>query len=571
MKNALKTHVRNFCLLGFVLLGQMLFAQTPEKYPQSYFRYPLGIQPPSFSGNFGEIRGNHFHAGNDYRTLQREGFPVYAAADGYISRIKTSAFGYGHGLYITHPNGFVTVYGHLRAYSPKIEKLNFEVQSLKQSFEIDTLLSNTQIKVTKGEIIGYSGNTGGSGGPHLHFEIRDEKTENPINPQLFGLTVSDIVAPYLSTLYIYDLGNEPFSDQTRKRGIYLRKVGNSFQLAQPKVIPVSETSGFGLITYDASSGNIGRNGTYQVEMYLDDSLVFQSRTDQFSFANSRAVNSFMDYPAYIQSKLKIQKSFIEPNNPLNVYPDKSKHGKIHLSDNRIHKIKYITCDTKGNVSSLAFEIQKNQAPKTENHLPKLSYQTAHHIEKEGAMIDIPKDALYDDIYFYVRKNASAKHNYSAVYQIFTKYMPLQKDIEVKIPVNELPVHLTSKALLVDEKGSAYGGTYQDGMVSVKSKNFGTYQVAVDTIAPKIIPINISSGKNMSKISKIIFKVRDDLSGIAKYKAFIDGNWVLMEYDAKTATMYHVFSSTLERGLHQFDFEVTDQKNNLSKFTTTFIK
>ena len=165
-------------IIPFLFFISVSMAQN--SYPQDYFQSPLEI-PLILSGTFAELRSNHFHSGLDIKTQQQSGLKVMAAASGFVSRIKVSHFGYGKALYITHPNGYTTVYAHLQNFNPEIDAYIKHRQYKNESYEIELFPKAGELLVNNGDIVAYSGNTGGSGGPHLHFEIRN-KQEHPMNP-----------------------------------------------------------------------------------------------------------------------------------------------------------------------------------------------------------------------------------------------------------------------------------------------------------------------------------------------------------------------------------------------------
>src|ERR1043165_6921117 len=297
-----------FLLLPALLHFNTLFAQ--ENYPKNDFRSPVDTAI-SLAGNFGEIRPNHFHAGFDIRTNGREGMPVYAVADGYVSRIKISAYGYGKALYISHPNGYTTVYGHLRELDSDIGLFLKKLQYAKQAFEVDTLLSPGVLPVKKGELIALSGNTGGSQEPHLHFEVRDSKTEMPINPYLFGYRIADTVKPRITQLAVY-----PMDGQSTVNGKHLSKKiapvykKGKYTFLKGDTITVSGNIGFGIECYDTENRAASRNAVYSIELQSGGKRVFYYEMKQFSFENSRYVNAHIDYASKQKHDTKIKKCFL---------------------------------------------------------------------------------------------------------------------------------------------------------------------------------------------------------------------------------------------------------------------
>src|SRR5215217_5196903 len=272
--------IRFNILLAFIMLtitstyAQQIF--STNKYPLVDFRSPLDISPPALAGSFGELRANHFHSGIDFRTNQRQGYPVYAIA-----------------------NGFTSVYGHLQRFSPKIAQQVKSLQYQKKSYEIDEFPNSMLIPVHKGEVIAYSGNTGSSGGPHLHFEIRDTKTEATINPQLFGIEIPDNIPPVVYSMYVYRLNKKPFNEFTPKQYLQVAGGNGSYRLAKTSTITLGGEVGFGMVTTDRHNGASGLNGVYSIELQLDGSPVYISSLERFEFENSKAINSHIDYPMYL--------------------------------------------------------------------------------------------------------------------------------------------------------------------------------------------------------------------------------------------------------------------------------
>jgi len=554
-------------------LAQQIF--STNKYPLVDFRSPVDIIPPALAGSFGELRPNHFHSGIDFRTNQREGYPVYAIADGYISRLRVQNSGFGLALYINHPNGFTSVYGHLSRFAPKIAQRVKTLEYEKKTFELDEFPDADLLPVHKGDIIAYSGNRGSSGGPHLHFEIRDTKTESTINPQLFGIQIPDNIPPVIYSLYVYKLNKKPFNEFTPKQYYQVTGANGNYKLNTPH-LSVSGETGFGITVTDKHNGASGTNGVYSIELEVDGKTVFTSSLERFSFENSKAINSHIDYPAFLSTKRSIQKSFVDPGNPLQIYSRLINNGRIEWNDLNIHQVKYIVTDAKGNKSILPFTVQSDgksviSTPDQPDGIP-FSYAIENEFSADGVKVVLPKGTLYNDFNFvYKVKPKPLKGAYSQIYQLHNNYTPLHVGFNLWIKPDASLGNLADKAVIVSTGGSSQGGVMDNGYIRATPRNFGSYYIAVDTISPSIIPINIADGKNMAGISRMNFKIRDNLSGIKSFNGYIDGKWVLMEFDTKTATLWHTFDDLTTAGKHQLRLVVEDMKGNAKTYSITFYK
>ncbi|WP_432713506.1 M23 family metallopeptidase [Pedobacter sp.] len=558
----------------FSAKAQFLF--STNKYPLVDFRPPLDIVPPALSGSFGEIRGNHFHSGMDYRTNQREGYPVFAVADGYVARVRVQNSGFGQAVYLNHPNGYTTVYGHLQRFNPKIAQRIEQLQYAKKTFELDEFPAPTLLLVRKGDVIGYSGNRGSSGGPHLHFEIRDTKTEATINPQLFGLDIPDNIPPVIHSMYVYRLNEKPFSDLTPKQYYDVQGADGNYKLNQVNTLTIGGEFGLGIIVTDRHNGASGSNGVYSIQLDVDGETVYISAMEKFSFENSKAVNSHIDYPTYMTNKRTIQKSFVDPGNPLQIYYHLKNRGRISFTDQALHELKYTITDSKGNVSTLQFKVQADSTAviKTPEGPAGIlfPYNQVNEFSNNDVKVSIPLGSLYDDVNFvYATKPKPATNAYSAIHQIHNAYTPLHTGFDLSIKITSDLVPYLSKALIVNTNRAAQGGEFDNGYIKARVRNFGSFFIAIDTVAPTISPLNISAGKNMKGISKMSFKIRDNLSGLKSFNGYIDGQWVLMEFDSKTATLWHSFTSRTAPGKHTLKLVVDDMKNNKKTLNLDFYR
>ncbi|WP_158796823.1 M23 family metallopeptidase [Pedobacter sp. L105] len=571
----IKAGIFLFLFSAFTLSCEAQQIFSGNKYPLVDFRQPLDIEPPALAGSFGELRPNHFHSGMDFRTNQREGYPVYATADGYVSRLRVQNSGFGQAIYLNHPNGFTSVYGHISRFAPKIAAAVKALQYEKKTFELDEFPAADAFPVHKGDIIAYSGNRGSSGGPHLHFEIRDTKTENTINPQLFGIQVPDDIPPIIYSLYVYKLNKKPFNEYTPKQYFQVAGAAGKFHLMHPGVINVSGEVGFGIITTDRHNGHSGIIGIYSIELAADTKTIYTSSLERFAFENSIAVNSHIDYPTFKNSRISIQKSFVDPGNPLQIYSNLVNNGRIEFDDQQVHTLNYIVTDARGNKSTLSFTVHSDgKTPVTPDQpagVP-FSYNKDNTFAADGVKVVVPKGTLYNDLnLIYKVKPKPARGAYSSIYQIHNNLTPLHKGFDLWIKPDASLGSLTGKAVIVSAGGSSQGGIVDDGYIKASPRNFGSFYIAVDTVAPSITPLNIASGKNMAGIAKMMFKLHDNLSGIKSFNGYIDGNWVLMEFDTKTSTLWHSFDERTATGKHQLKLVVEDMKENVRTYSITFYK
>lgn len=547
---------------------------TTRDYPQTYFRSPLNITPDA-SGTFGELRSTHFHAGDDYRTQQRIGLPIYAVAEGFVSRIRVQIGGGGNSVYIDHPNGYTSVYLHMDTFNDALTNIIRAEQYKQKKFDVDLTLEAGVAPLTKGQIIGKSGNTGASGGPHLHFEIRDTKTQHPLNSQLFGLHFNDKFPPTIQGLLLYDMKDGLFNENTPRRAQSLKAISSTqYTAAGGAPISVNGTFGVGINTVDRHRAGGFSNGVYSIELFLDGKAISTVLFEELDFNTSRGIHSYIDYPYWKKTKAKVQKSFKDPGNPIEIFHHLDNGGLITLQDDAVHDLKYVVKDVHGNCSELNFKVRNNPSLAVKANTRKgvwMPYDQEHKFEKEDLQIHIPTGVLYTDLDFVYNKSAQAQNGYSAVHNVHHPSIPLFSTYQLKIKPTNLPAHLQSKALIASTQSGSEGGWYEDGWVTMNTRNFGSFYVAVDTIAPTITPRNLTNGKNVSAQSKIDFTISDNFSGIQSFDGYIDGEWVLMEYDPKNRHLWHRFQSSLSKGAHTFKLVVKDWKDNEKVFEARFTR
>lgn len=563
------------CCLGFT----SVYAQN---YPQDYFRSPLDI-PLYLSGNFGELRSNHFHAGIDIKTQGVEGKKIYAVAEGYVSRIKVSPYGYGNAIYVTHPNGYTSVYGHLQKYSDKIAKIVKERQYKEEKYAVQLFPAPYSIQVEKGEIIAYSGNTGGSGGPHLHFEIRDTKSEHPINPLFFGFKVKDNRPPDINAITIFPLNDTSLiNGSNNKKRFTARGSNGNYNLTTPYPISLHGLFGFGIESVDRMSETHNKYGLHNIKLKHNEEVIFEQQIDEFAFHEGRYLNAHIDYETYIQKRRRVQRSFVLPGNNLSIYKTLKNDGKLLLNDGKTHQMKYVLSDLFNNQSTLAFnvEAQKTQAEQSMDELTNkkvryFPYDQRNTFIQDDLLVDLPKGVLYDDIYFQYRKEKNHPKTISPIYWIHDHHTPLHSYMTVSIKKSGLSAKERSKALIVSTTNGrnfyAEGGSWKGDNISVRSRSFGGYAISIDSIPPLIIPINIYPGSDMRNRWSISIKIKDENSGIESYRAEVDGKWILMEYDYKKDMLYYYFDENVPSGKHDFQLTVTDKVGNENIYQASFVR
>ena len=541
------------------------------------------VKPPLFfAGDFGELRPSHFHSGLDFRTQGKTGLPVYAVKDGYISRIGISPTGYGNALYMNHPDGTTSLYGHLQRFHPELQEYVKEKQYERESFLVNVTLSPGEFKFKKGDIIAWSGNSGSSGGPHLHFEIRDTKSERAFNPLLYHFGIRDNSAPKIISLYAYPLTENSNIGQNRnKKRFEAIPVPGGYRLKNNAPIELYGKIGFGVQAEDFFSGTGLSCGIYSAILLCDGKEVFGFTMNSFSFEDVRYANSQSDYEEYLLSHHWIQRLYRQPGNKLDIYDHEVNHGILNLEDGKNHDLEIIVSDAFKNKANLKFRTisKKSQLSVIKRSVTKrFLFDQANLFENDKIRIDIPKGALYDNLGFIWKCSPKPNGYYSELHQVQSKFIPVHKPYSLSIRSENLPDHLKNKALIVaidPVKGNktAIGGDFSGGWVIVTTNLFGNFAIAVDKTPPVIIPLSIKDKKRLTDASKVQFKIADDLSGIKSYRGEIDGKWVLFEYDAKSGVISYTFDKqrmTFEKS-HLLRLIVTDNKDNSSEYKAIIFK
>jgi hypothetical protein len=578
--------MKNWFYTSFIfLLTSLTFALNAQtNYPKDDFIPPVDFEM-ALSGTFGELRSNHFHSGIDIKTQGVQGKPLKAVADGFVSRIVVSPGGFGKAVYIEHPNGYTSVYGHCRNFTNEIDAFVKKEQYRQESFEVNLFPEKDKFQVKQGEIIAYSGNTGGSMGPHLHFEIRETNGQVPVNPLLFEFPVKDFIRPTILSLMIYPYGNFSLVEGRNKPvQATLAGWGPEYRLKSSDTILVSGKIYFGIETYDQLNAANNKNGVCSIEVLIDSVSVYAHQMEKFPFSESKYINSLIDYGYYADHKKRIQKTYIEPGNKLSVYSNVSANGIFEFIDNNTHTITYIVKDAFGNKSILTFPLKSNPPTFQQaftNGKNKSDGIVFYHnrdnvFERENIKLTVPEGALYDTLLFQFSEQQSDKFEYSIIYNIHNKRKPLHKPATLMIKPKNIDQAKREKYLvaMVDDNGKdvyAAGGEWEGDFLFTGIAGFGSYIVAIDTVPPEIKPVNISPGKNISGQSTIKVKITDRFAGIKNYRATMNGKWILMDWDPKNALLTYTIDERTIKGKNSFKLMVTDGRDNETIYEAELIR
>ncbi len=567
-------------LMAFLYTVQAGWAQ--EGFRQDYFRAPLDIDM-YLSGNFGELRSNHFHSGIDIKTQGITGHRVYAAAEGYISRIKIEAAGYGNTLYITHPAGYTTVYAHLDRFRKDIARYVRDKQYSNQQHALNIFPGKEEWPVEKGELVAFAGSSGYSFGPHLHFEIRDASNQEPMNVLLFGFDIQDKVAPRIFSLYTYPGNKNSIVNHSPEKS-RLEVIGENakYRLKATDTLTANGLAGFGLEAFDYLNGASNRCGIYRIKMMVDDELKYEWRMERFPFSKARFVNSYIDYDEKVRNDKLVQKAFVDPNNTLGLYEFVENRGMLDFSEPRSYQVRFELDDAYENRSELNFFVQggiPEHLPELmtgeNNHGQEFTCSAANEFSREDIILLIPRGALYTDLEFKYARAEPAAGFFSPIHFLHEAYTPLHLACELSIRPVGLPDHLKDKALIgyIDENEeiSPTDGEWKNDMLSAQIREFGRYAILVDTTAPEIVPLDLDGSGAPVETESIRFRVKDDLSGIRSYEGYIDNEWVLFEYDAKNDLVFYRFDPDrlIQEMDHELELYIIDNKENIAYYYAEF--
>lgn len=541
---------------------------------------PVSI-PITLSGNFGEPRSNHFHSGIDIRTNGVTGIPVKSIGNGFISRIKVEAGGYGKALYVVHPDGYISVYAHLQSFTDPVARYVKAEQYRRESFAVDLFPESQAFPVREGQVIAWSGNSGSSEGPHLHFEMRETQTENPVNPLIHSHILNDNTRPVAVKIFSFPLKSH--KEWIKPVVMALQGSNGIFRPVNPGPLALDNTTGLGLLVYDLIDGSGNRCGVYRLQAFLDKQLFFEAVLDEFSFAETRYVNSFIDTKWSAKERSPVIRLFLEPNNQASVYRFAKNRGIIELNDDKPHNLEILVDDASGNRSTVVCQVKLDPGRfvKDPDFIPVYSawfnYAETNRYVDEGIQVTLPQGTLYDNLYFQYQAARAVPGSYSRMHRIHRPDVPVHQYYRLAIEPTTLPEDIKPKAIIAQYEGSgeftAIGGTWEGDWLVTRTRNFGTFCICVDTLPPVIKPLNYQSGTNISGVKTLRFNVKDDFSGIQKFRGEIDGQWILLEHDPKNDLLeYQIDPERItSKGQHRLAISVWDQLNNKAEFTSTFIR
>ncbi|MER3497577.1 MAG: M23 family peptidase [Chitinophagaceae bacterium] len=545
------------CSVFFYLL---LHAQTLS-FDKNYFQWPVKLKP-AIVANFGELRPSHWHMGLDIRTNQKENLPVFAAAGGYISRITVQPFGFGKAIYINHPNGLTTVYGHLNKFFSALDSFVTDQQRRNERWEISIRFDKKKFPVHKGQFIGYSGNTGSSQGPHVHFEIRNTATDRCINPQFFDLGLNDNVSPEFIRLALYNRNQSTYAQQPLLFAI--SKTKNGYQLKSDSIIKTGFSKlSFAITAIDKISGSNNPNGIYSARLYVNNQLQSGFVLDSMDYNETNYMNAHIDYPFKINSGLYLQHLSPLPGDLGPAY--KTGNGIVELNDTLVKEIKIEISDVNRNISCLVFNVQYDDslaAAITNKNREMLAPGRQNEFIRPDFKISFGRNSFYDSVpVTFLKLKKPANNAITDAYQFCNDSYPVHESFELQLKMPAVPEHLRNK-IVISHSGQEFyrkKALVNEGWMLAEFNEFGSFQAFIDTTPPVINDPGKGDTIDLSLANAILFYPKDE-SGIGTFRAELNGTWLMFDNDKGNAWRYN-FEKSFPYGVHHLKIWVTDIAGN----------
>lgn len=545
------------CLLFFFKA-----AAQQANYPKGYFRYPLHI-PPKLNANFGEMRPNHFHMGLDLFTERRENLPILAAADGYVARVKIEPGGFGRAIYLNHPNGLTTLYAHMNDFMPELEAWLKKEQYARESWSVDLPVPEGLFPVRKGQFIGYSGNTGGSMGPHVHFEIRETATEKCLNPLRFGFPIPDNVPPDLKRLAIYDRRQSLYEQSPRY--LALQPQGGVYTVPGVVVVATDQVV-LALQATDRMSGVPNANGIFEVRVFDGQAEVGGFSIDRIGYDETRYLNAHIDYKTKLSGGAYLQLLFPLDGDKLGIYPRRDAFSAIVLKDTLVHPIRIEVRDPYGNLSVARLQLRRSGwiRPVTPLPQPVMKAGEWNIVEQADVQVVVPEQSLYDSIGFRLSSRPSATPlSYSSLFSLHQYTVPVHLPYTVKLKPNR-PIPYPHRErmvvqLIVKGETEVHKAQWELGWYTARLREFGEVQLLADETPPVLTVSGLAEGGSAAGLRKIVVNASDNLGAVRNFRAELDGRWLMFSQRGRTFT--YTMDEKMGPGAHTLKLRIEDMAGN----------
>ena len=498
------------------------------------FHTPIDA-PFDLSGTFGEFR-SRFHTGIDFKSRGVQGQKIFSIEDGYISRIEVNNYGYGKVIYIDHLNGFTSVYAHLKNFNPELDEyIKSELYKSKRN-SIKKFPKTNQLRINKGEVIGYSGNTGRSFGPHLHFEIRDTKSQDAINPLMFNYTYKDDERPIIRGLYIINENNSLVRNSPIRKKV--KKINDSTYTVDD--FEYNGKIGIGLDIYDIQYKNLyNQNGVYKVELFIDSILKYSYKMDKIKFSENHYKKIMYDYLSLAQKNKKVLKIYTPRNSDLSFLKNNKFNGIINSDSIRDNSLLVRVSDWNGNSSSIKFNLKANDSISRRSSYNGIEILTNQNytLNKNSSIIEIGKNTFYDDLLMNISYQSDTLN-------LGEEKDPFRSSIRIKLPhkiSDTLELRQSFVGKIINGKISYISSKKNKSYIYANTSSLGEYIISKDTLKPDIKPINFKNNSNIKVKNTLKLRLKDDLSGIKNYSSYFNGNWALFEYEPKSNMIFHNLS------------------------------